>query len=301
MLNSKVIINPSSGGGKGAVYARRIAEALSIKDEDIVFSNGLADAEKKANNFAVIGVNPVIFCGGDGMLGAVLNGVLKVSPNVAIGIIPAGMSDVGAGSLGIPRRFEDAVKIIKQGKRATVDAGVVIYPEGKRYFYSMADFGFTADIVRISEKNILIKKILGKKAYCAAGVYKLLQRKQFFDVSCGNYTGGSFQSIFMNGLLWGGKFRWEKDCSQKDGLGELLVFEKMDLFRLMRIFISLATCKKTKGLKSIRTSSAFLRSLRPETPIPWHADGEFMGFLKEAEIRIIPDAALFICDPGAVI
>jgi len=298
MLNSKVIINPSSGGGKGAVYARRIAEALNIKEEDVVFSNDLADAEKKANNFAVIGVNPVIFCGGDGMLGAVLNGVLKVSSNVAIGIIPAGMSDVAAGSLGIPRRFEDAVKIIKQGKTTKPDAGVVIHPGGKRFFYSMADFGLTADIVRMAEKNLLIKKCLGKKAHYAAGFYKLLRRKNFFSISCGDYSAKSFQTIFMNGLFWGGNFRWGKDFSQKDGAGELLVFEKMDLFKLIRIFIALAKGKEIKSLTHFRTKSAFLRS---ETPVPWHTDGEFMGFLKAAEIKIIQGGAKFICDPAAVI
>jgi len=298
MLNSKVIINPSSGGGKGATYASRVAEALNVKNDDIVFSEDLADAEKKANKFAVIGVNPVIVCGGDGMLGAVLNGVLRVSPNVAIGIIPAGMSDVASCSLGIPRRFEEAVQIIKQGKTAKVDAGVVIHPGGKRYFYSMTDFGFTADIVRIAEKNLLLKKILGKKAHYAAGFYNLLAPKQFFDISCGDYNARSFQSIFMNGLFWGGNFRWGKDFSQKDGLGDLMVFEKMNALRLLGIFATLVSGKKINGITRLRTSSAFLRS---KTPVPWHADGEFMGFLKKAEIKIIPGTAKFICDPAAVI
>ncbi|MEA2081545.1 MAG: diacylglycerol kinase family protein [Elusimicrobiota bacterium] len=298
MLNSKVIINPSSGGGRGALYARRIAEALHIKNENVVFSADIADAEKKANHFAVIGVNPVIFCGGDGMLGAVLNGVLSVSSNVAIGVIPAGMSDVAAGSLGIPRRFEDAIRNIKSGKTAKVDAGLVVHPEGRRYFYSMADFGFTADIVRTAEQNLLIKKCLGKKAHYAAGFYHLLKRKKFFDITCGDHTARSFQTIFMNGLLWGGNFRWADDTSQKDGLGNLLVFKKMNVFKLTRIFINLAKGKEIKSIERFRTKTAFLRS---EAPVPWHTDGEFMGFLKKAEIKVVPGAAKFICDPASVI
>ncbi|MDO9513935.1 MAG: diacylglycerol kinase family protein [Elusimicrobiota bacterium] len=298
MLNSKVIINPSSGRGKGALLAPRIARALDIKEEDIVFADNLADAGKKAEHFAMIGVNPVIFCGGDGMLGAVLNGVLRVSSNVAIGIIPAGMSDVAALSLGIPRRFEDAVGIIKRGKTRRVDSGVVIHPGGKRYFYSMADFGFTADIVRIAENNLFIKKALGKKAHYVAGFYKLLARKKFFDITCGDYSGRSFQAIFMNGLFWGGGFRWGNDFSQKDGTGDLLVFERMNILRLINILSALVRGREIKGLTRLRTSSAFLKS---ERPVPWHADGEFMGFLREAEIKILPASAQFLCEPDAVI
>ncbi|PIV18433.1 MAG: hypothetical protein COS41_04395 [Elusimicrobia bacterium CG03_land_8_20_14_0_80_50_18] len=298
MLNSKVIINPSAGRGKAARLAPRIASALDIEESDIVSAASLQDAEKKSEHFAMIGVNPVIFCGGDGMLGAVMNGVLKVSSNVAIGIIPSGMSDVAAVSLGIPRRFEDAVEIIRRGQTQKVDSGLVIHPGGGRHFYSMADFGLTADIVRIAESNLLIKKTLGKKAHYAAGLYKMLARKQFFDVRCGDYSARSFQSIFMNGLFWGGNFRWGNDFSQKDGLGDLLVFEKMTLSSLMSILTALAGNREIKGVARLRTSSAFLKS---EKPLPWHADGEFMGFLREAEIQIQSESVKFICDPASVI
>src|SRR5439155_23633476 len=63
----------------------------------------------------------VIAGGGDGTVGAVANAL--ASSGVAMGVLPLGTSNDFARSLGIPRRIEKAVRLLREGKVSTIDLG----------------------------------------------------------------------------------------------------------------------------------------------------------------------------------
>ncbi|MFH1957554.1 MAG: diacylglycerol kinase family protein [bacterium] len=294
MLNCKVIVNPASGRGRGSVLAGLVKKELSLADADILFSETLDEAREQARRFAVIGVNPVIAVGGDGILNAVLNGVLSVSSNVSIGFIPAGMSNVAANSLGIPQELRRACRVVRHGRVKKTDVGRITSAGFEKYFISMVDFGVTADIVRLAESNAKIKRFFGKAAHVPAGFCKFIQKKKFFSVSAGGESFDSFQVIFSNGKFWGGKFFWDGGISIEDGLGDVFIFRETGFFKLLGIFGDLRAGKREKGIIKLR-----VREIEIKSPfeVPFQADGEFLGFLREAKVEVIPETASFIVPP----
>lgn len=295
MLNCKVILNPASGRGSASALAGPIKKGLSLQDSDILFSATFSEAQEKAAHFTVIGVNPIIACGGDGLLNAVVNGVLSVSSNVSIGYIPAGMSNVAADSIGIPQGLHLALETVKVGRVKKIDIGRITSGGFEKYFVSMADFGVTADIVRLAEKSAKVKKIFGKATHIAVGFYKFIQKKKFFSVFCGGESFESFQIIFSNGKFWGGKFFWGKGISIEDGLGDVFIFGKMDFFKVAGNFRNLTNGKKMSGIKQIKTTE-----IRVKSPcgIPCELDGDFLGFFKDAKVEVIPKFTSFIVPPA---
>jgi len=291
MLNCKVIVNPASGRGRGACMAGLVKKELSLADEDILFSETLDEARDAARRFAVIGVNPVVAVGGDGILNAALNGVLSVSSNVAIGFIPAGMSNVAANSLGIPQELRRACAAVRQGRVKKTDVGRITSSGFERYFISMADFGITADIVRLAESNAKIKRFFGKAAHIPVGFFRFIQKKKFFSVSAGGESFDSFQVVFSNGKFWGGKFFWDDEISMEDGAGDVFIFRQPGFSRLFGIFRNLREGKKVNGIVKLQVPEIKIKS---SFDVPCQADGEFLGFFRETKVEVIPQAAGFI-------
>ncbi|PIU18707.1 MAG: hypothetical protein COT16_01330 [Elusimicrobia bacterium CG08_land_8_20_14_0_20_44_26] len=292
MLNCKIIINPTSGQGKGLFMPWLIKREFAVQDDDIVRTTCLKDAEDKAHYFASIGVNPIIVCGGDGILNAVLNGVMNVSGNVVIGYIPAGMTNVAANAIGIPQNFKLAIKTIKKGFTRKIDVGKITTPFESRYFISMADFGLIADLVRLAEGNAAIKRLFGKIAYYLIGLYKFIYKKRFFRVVHNGKYFDSFNLIFSNGKFWGGKFFWSEHISISDGSPDIFVFENMSSIKLFRIFILLVMRKKIREPVHLKGGKI---EISADYEVPWQLDGEFMGWTSKATLEIIPKAAKFIC------
>ena len=291
MLNYKVILNPVAGQGRSKKFKKIIKESIS-SDKNIFFTRSLDDTYKKARRFALDGVDPVIACGGDGILNAVLNGVLSVSGNISIGFIPAGMSNVAANSIGIPQNVHRAIDVLKKGKTKSFDIGIIEGKELSRYFISMVDIGPTARIVEATETDPRIKRLIGKLSHIPVGFYEFMKKKRFFSVFCDGKSYDCFQIVFSNGKFWGGDFFWDDEISIEDGLGDVFLFEKMDFFKLTRIFYNLSRRKgKIKGINKLKTNEIQVSSPKP---VPYLIDGEYIGVMKNMKIKILPRFVRFI-------
>ena len=283
MLNCKIILNPTSGQGVGGSLKTRILSLLNLKEDDIAITQSLQHASELAKDFAIKGVNPVVACGGDGILNAVVNGVLEISRSVKIGFIPAGMSNVCANCVGIPQDFEKAIFVLKKGFSKKIDAGLFEDKRRKIYFISMADFGITAEIVRKAEKDHNIKRIFGKGAHVFLGAFEFLKKKKNFRVLVEDKFFNVPLAIFSNGKYWGGALFWDKSIKIDDGEGNLFIFEKLNFFKALKIFSELIRHKNPK-VKQFKTKEFSIEGEK----IPFQLDGEFYGFTDRARIQIIP-------------
>jgi len=193
------------------------------------------------------------------------------------------MSNVCANCVGIPQDFEGAISVLKEGFSKKIDVGLFEDENRKIYFISMADFGITAQIVRKAEKDHNIKRIFGKSAHVFLGVFEFLRKKKNFRVSVGDKFFDVPLAVFSNGKYWGGDLFWDERIRIDDGEGNLFVFEKLNFFKALKVFLKLINHKNPK-VKQFKTKEFSIEGEK----IPFQLDGEFYGFIDRARVRIIP-------------
>ncbi|MGE5567413.1 MAG: diacylglycerol/lipid kinase family protein [Rhodospirillales bacterium] len=138
-----VILNEVSGGGDGSRTALRLVDALrkaGLEPRVSVVSRGSATTELAAR-LAGEGEQTVVAAGGDGMIGAVAQGL--AGTGAALGVIPIGTFNHFAKDLGIPVEMEAAARTIAKGHAIPVDAGEV----NGRIFVNNSGIGLYPSIV----------------------------------------------------------------------------------------------------------------------------------------------------------
>src|SRR5687768_410386 len=133
-----VIYNPNSR--KAPQPERLDKAAMALADDgwqvDVVPTESGGHATLLAQEAASSGASVVFACGGDGTINEVLNGLIGTP--AALGVIRAGMGDVFAKEIGVPRRPEDSLRVLLTGRKERFDLGVLETEESSRYFLCMA-------------------------------------------------------------------------------------------------------------------------------------------------------------------
>jgi undecaprenyl-diphosphatase len=119
----------------------------------------------------------VIAAGGDGTVGAVADAL--ANSGVAMGVIPLGTSNDFARSLGIPRRIEKAVRLLREGKVSTIDLGRFERSGGAaRHFVHAATVGLNVSFAKLATQASFRKR-LGRLTYVVAGMRAFEEREPF--------------------------------------------------------------------------------------------------------------------------
>jgi YegS/Rv2252/BmrU family lipid kinase len=135
------ILNPAAG--KGSINTmqdklRARLRELGIEGE-FAKTTGPGEATKMAKQAIERGHTTVVVVGGDGTVNEVVNGITK--DNVAIGIIPAGSSNLLAHRLGI-NNWQQACEVL--AARRITSYGLIA--AGQKYFLSTLTLGFETDL-----------------------------------------------------------------------------------------------------------------------------------------------------------
>src|ERR1035437_5549290 len=145
-IRVKLIVNPDAGNAAEAANALKLVTGY-LKKNGLKASLARAKPKAKATLLArqaiKDGYEIVIAMGGDGTVEAVMRGM--VGSKVRLGIIPAGIENNIAKSLGIPLSMEEACSLIASRKTRKVDVNQVKTGKGKNFaFFEMAGIGLTA-------------------------------------------------------------------------------------------------------------------------------------------------------------
>ena len=128
------------------------------------------DAARYAGEAAEQGVDTVVAVGGDGMLGLVVNGILReaCAAPCAVGLIPFGTGNDFANASGIPAdNFLEAFDIVIRVVPEPIDVGQV----NETYFVNVAGGGFPAEAVADTSRKA--KALLGKFTYLVTGLVNI--------------------------------------------------------------------------------------------------------------------------------
>jgi diacylglycerol kinase (ATP) len=136
-----VVVNQSSGRGRGAEAVSRLAAVLRHSG----FESDFCDISRIGHGWAPRG-RCVVAVGGDGTVRAVA--ARLAGGNVPLAVVPAGTENLAARALGFRVRTERLASALRAGVVRYIDLGVIRrsrHPDHR--FVIMASAGFDADVV----------------------------------------------------------------------------------------------------------------------------------------------------------
>jgi YegS/Rv2252/BmrU family lipid kinase len=281
-----LVYNPTA---RNAPRLERLAAAAgSLAAEgwqiDLVTTTGAGHATELTHDAVAGGASVVFACGGDGTINEVLNGLAGSS--VALGVVRAGMGDVFAKEIGVPRRPEDALRVLLSGRRERFDLGLIETAAGTRYFLCMAGAGFDADVERRVPRGA--KRRLGSTAYALWAVADLRRYRATpvqLSIDGAPHECELYWLLVGNTRSYGGIVDITSRAVVDDGRLDAYVFAGDGPLWLTATALRLAV-RRHEGGRGV--SFQRVGSLELTTPgLPIQADGEYLGE-SPAKIGVAP-------------
>jgi diacylglycerol kinase family enzyme len=155
-MRIRVVINAYATAHDPAV-ARELAATLGRGNEvEVLRTAPRGNGVELAAQAAADGVDAVVAYGGDGTVNEVINGLLTDGPKEglpALGVVPAGSTNVFVRALGLPNDARAAAdklaRALELGSRRSVSLGLA----DDRWFCFSAGLGFDAAIVHAVEEQ----------------------------------------------------------------------------------------------------------------------------------------------------
>ena len=174
-----VLVNVSAGTAAeyegdtlDRVLGRELAEVGVAAEVKAVAPGDLDAALKRARG----GDRPVVVAGGDGTVAAAVQ--LLAGTSVPLGVLPLGTYNLLGRDLGMSSDLREAVRQLASAEIRPIDLGLV---EGKRYFHTLAGFGYFSRVARA--RQVARESLPGSRIVQAAlAVFRSLTRGGSLDV-----------------------------------------------------------------------------------------------------------------------
>lgn len=285
MINKRsilFIINPISGTGKKKIIEGLLKKLIISRDIgfEVKYTEYAGHAAILAKNAVESGdFDTVVAVGGDGSVNEVSSSL--IGTNVKMGIIPTGSGNGFARHLGIPLKYELAIKTILKGDSIAVDSAEV----NNRRFVGVAGVGFDA----------FISKKFDEAPTRGFWTYFKLALSSYFNYKEKDYTiiaDGkevllpAFIISFCNSCQWGNNTFICPNAVTNDGNLRLAIVRKMPLYALPGFAIRLfnKSIGKSKYYQEIVFKTA--RIIKKEDLL--HIDGEPIEEKGDLNLQVNP-------------
>ena len=202
------------------------AERLGLTGETL-FSERPGHLIELAASAVDRGAELVVAVGGDGTLNEVVNGVAR--REVELATIPLGTGMDFVRTYGIPTRFDDAVRVARDGTARTIDAGRVRYrtwggEDAERWFANVGSVGMSG---AVAQRANGMSKALGGKATFFYALTRVFLEWENTEVTVklddAERHGRMHDVIVANGVWHGGGMMLAPDAKPDDGLFEVVL------------------------------------------------------------------------------
>jgi len=286
-----VIAHAGKTFGGGLPELRRVLDAEGIKDPIWHEVPKSKKAPREVQRALKEGADLLLVWGGDGMVRRCIDAVGDAK--VAVGILPAGTSNLFATNLKIKQDVEEAVRIALRGERRKVDVGLF---NGER-FATMAGAGFDAAMIRDADS---LKERLGRAAYVLSGARNLNAEAFGAKVRVDGtpwYDGPASCILFGNvGNLFGG-IEVFADASLDDGMLDLGVVTADGPVQLGRTVARTAVGDPQKS-PFVRVTKARKVKVQLDRKVRYELDGGDRSTVTNFKVRVEP-SAVTVCVPRA--
>jgi YegS/Rv2252/BmrU family lipid kinase len=280
------IINPISGGKKKQHLPYLLQQFINHTTIDltIAFSKDGTHLKELAQTAVNKHFDAVIAAGGDGTINAIATQL--VNTPVCMGIIPLGSGNGFANALKIPKQIKSSVAVINKFSSRKIDCGTI----NNKLFVNVAGTGFDASIGYAFNKF----KKRGLITYVKLVISQIFNFKSKpLTVVCNQQTH-IFEKVFLatvgNGMQYGNNVYITPEAMLNDGLLNLIVIEKLNLVRALKLMYAVFT-KKFGICNSfchhfVAADFILIRNQQEAANI----DGESEILEEALQIKVLPDS-----------
>lgn len=293
------ILNPRAGRGAGRFD--RVGSMLrdALGDVEIERTRGPGDAERIAREAARVGIGRLIVGGGDGTVGEVATGVLSagLGDHAELAVLPLGSGCDFARSVGVPQRLSDAIALMRDGRRARLDAARVSYSDhaGRpQTRYAVNETGFGLSGLTVALVNRAGKRFGPRLSFALGSVGAILQgSKSEVEIRVDDrvvHTGPVCMVVAANGRYFGSGMQIAPEAAIDDGALDVVIIEQLSRTRLLSRFPSLYRgTHLTYPECHVHRGTRMSASLVSAGSAPIDIDGEAAGRLP-FEVELHPKA-----------
>jgi len=230
-----IVINPTSGQGKGAVIGKFVVGYFSKNDLKYQIISNISAENVATDLRRFLTQNPkcpgVLAVGGDGLAHLVLQSV--VPAKVPFAVIPAGTGNDLVRALKWPlEQLENQLDFITTTKSTAIDLGIV---DGE-WFGAVLSSGFDS---KVNEKANTLRWPKGPAKYNVAIALELpLFKPSYFEIELDDRTICTDAMLIAvgNGSSYGGGMQVCPDASLTDGLFDVMILNPISKVEFVKVF-----------------------------------------------------------------
>ncbi len=287
------ILNPAARNRRAGSLRTVLETALAKRDlrATLVETEAPRHATTLARTLAETH-DVVVAVGGDGTVHEVARGLMGTP--AAMGILPLGTGNDFAHALGMPDDLEAGIDALILAPRVAVDLARLTWTEAdgsthETTFINCLGVGFDGVVAAAVPRY---KWLGGKTAYLAAVLRSLVGWGQpAVTVAADGETlldGRFFLLDVNNGFSVGGGFLMTPDAVPDDGLLDVCVVRSMKLPRVLQLLPKTFSGGHVNEPEA-RMATIKRLTLRTETPLSAHADGEVLTTTATAmDVEVLP-------------
>jgi diacylglycerol kinase (ATP) len=298
-MNSLVLVNPISSGGRGARIWSHIEPAIRSGRPGLQVhrTRGHDDAEDVTRNWAAGGGTELFVVGGDGTLHEAVNGLAGAGrlDAVRVAVIPAGTGNDFARSTGIRTGAPPAL----EGAEIAVDLGRLCFetPDGRertRVFLNSVSVGMSVRGNALAHR--LRRRLPGAACYVLGGIGALLLerrvRRPVLRLRVDGrlvYEGKALNLTVANGETFGSGLPIAPGASVRDGMLDQVVVGDVGFWGAIRAFLRLMRGTHLT-LASVGHTGGRTAEIEVDGAIAIEADGYMLEGKGPVAVEVLPAA-----------
>jgi diacylglycerol kinase (ATP) len=228
----------------------------------------------------------------------VADGLLQagLGADVELALLPLGTGKDVARSLRIPRRFEAAVEVARNGRVRTIDAGRATYAGGSAYFVNFAGAGISGAIA--DRANRTTKALGGRLSFLWATVAVFSRwsaTEMTIEIDGQERRVRLHEALAMNGDYTAGGMWMAPEAGPDDGLFDVVLIGDFTKLEFVATFPKIYRGRHVSHRKVEIVRARELR-VSSASPLPVVLDGEQPG-TTPVRFELVP-RALRVLVPG---
>ncbi|MDT0293282.1 diacylglycerol/lipid kinase family protein [Mesonia ostreae] len=272
-----LVINPISGDSNKESLISSIKQRTSSKIE-IFRTTGKDDIKKIKNLITENELERILVAGGDGTIKLVAEAMEDES--IPIGILPLGSANGLASDLNLPLEQEAFIKVALGDKKKQIDAINI----NDQLCLHISDLGLNAELIKEYEQGTF----RGKFGYALQTIPTLFNTEGPYDFTIKTndktINRKGIMLAIANSKQFGTGAVVNATGEIDDGIFELLLFKKLDIFEVLKTLKKDAQLSP-EFLEVIPTKKASIQTLKN---VDFQIDGEYCKALKYVEAEILP-------------
>ena len=294
-----LIANPAASAFTGGLHRTVVTILRKSFEVEAAWPTNATEVEALAMKAAYEGTNVVVAMGGDGVVHHVVNGIAGSS--TALGIIPAGTTNVLARILGLPPKPVAAARYLAKGEPAIeIPLARVEAATGSATAVRFATFatgvGLDAEAVRVADLEPYRKYRFGGIHYAQTAASVVLKsfigKSPHLRVTSGSRTADAVSVLVQihAPYTYFGRFPLAVTRRHPENLAALII-ERISLVRVPSILIYAALGRDLGRVRGVQVWDDVRQLIiTADPPGLLQADGESLGEVTSVDVTSAPRA-----------